>query len=487
MSVLTQPLPWRMSSCAILPGMTKRAATYRRISRDREGLELGATRQSEDCEALATGRGLTVVADYCDNDISASTKSRKSRPEYERMLQDARAGQFDVILAYTTGRLTRRPREFEDLIDLSVEHGVEFKYVRSPSFDLNTAQGRRIARTLAAQDAGEAEDIAERVQRQKVQAATEGKWLGGRRPFGYEADGVTIRESEAAIIRQATDAILAGSSLRGYAAQLNLRQVVTSTGKPWTPVELRKVLVRARNAGLMEHRGVVVGPAEWSAIVEPDRWRALVAVVNDPARRTQWTSARKWMLSGIARCYCGAPVSASMNNTTRRGQPAYLCKAGKHVGRNAREMDDFISGLVIARLSRPDAIELLAAAEGPDIAAMHAEAAGLQDRLTQLATAFAEGAITPVQLREGSAVLRDKLARVEATIAEASRGSVLAGLAGTPDVSEAWAGLDMDRRRAVIDTLMSITIHRTKKGRPAGWKAGDSYFNPETIQIDWKS
>lgn len=465
----------------------KRAAIYLRISDDREGLGLGVERQEQDCRTLADRLGCEVVEVYRDNDIGASTKSRKRRPDYRRLLDDARAGRFDLVLAYTTGRLTRRPREHEDLIDLAQDHGVRFEYVRSPSFDLNTAQGRRIARTLAAQDAGEAEEIAERVARQKVQAAADGKWLGGRRPFGFEDDGVTVRESEAKVIREATDAVLAGSSLRGYAAQLNLRQVVTSTGRQWTATELRKVLLRPRNAGLMEHRGVIVGEAEWPAIVEPDRWRALVAVVNDPARRTQWNSTRRWLLSGIARCYCGSPVLATLNNSTRGGLPSYACKAAKHVTRNAAELESFISGLVVARLSRPDAAELLAQASGPDVGAMHSEAAGLQDRLAQLATAFAEGAITAGQLREGSTVLRAKLAAVEADIAEASRGSVLAGLAGVPDVAAAWEALDLDRRRAVIDALLSITIHRTKKGRPPGWKPGDSYFNPETIQIDWKS
>lgn len=467
--------------------MTRRAAKYRRISRDREGLELGATRQNEDCDRLAERNGLVIVADYCDNDISASTRSSKVRPQYDQMLIDARAGAFDVVLAYTTGRITRRPREFEDLIDLAEHQGIKFEYVRSPSFDLNTAAGRRIARILAANDAGEAEDIAERVTRQKEQAAAAGEWLGGRRPFGFAADGMTVVEGEAAIIREATEAILAGSSLRGYASQLNERGVPTATGRAWTPTELRKVLVRARNAGLMQHRGVVVGPARWPAIIDPDRWRALVAVVHDPARRTQWSSARRWMLSGIAHCYCGAPVRGSTNTGVKKGLPSYMCKAGKHVTRNAAELDTFVVDLVIERLSRSDAIDLLTAASGPNVAAMHAEVSGIHDRLAELATAFAEADITAAQLRDGSKQLREKLANVEHALAEASRGSVLAGLVGVPDVPGAWKALDMDRRRAAIDSLMSIVIHPTKKGRPTGWKRGDSYFTPETIEIRWKN
>ena len=76
---------------------------------------------------------------YTDNDIGASTRSRKPRPDYQRMLADARAGRFEVILAYASSRLTRRPREHEDLIELAERHGVAYRYVRSPSVDLNTA------------------------------------------------------------------------------------------------------------------------------------------------------------------------------------------------------------------------------------------------------------------------------------------------------------------------------------------------------------
>ena len=88
----------------------RKAAIYLRISQDREMDGLAIDRQREDCEALAARLRLDVVETYVDNDIGALTRSRKSRrPEYLRMLEDARAGRFDVILAYTNSRLTRRP------------------------------------------------------------------------------------------------------------------------------------------------------------------------------------------------------------------------------------------------------------------------------------------------------------------------------------------------------------------------------------------
>lgn len=206
--------------------MEKRAAKYRRISEDREGRELGIERQDQDLDNLAARRGLAIVGDYVDNDIGASPKSRKPRPGYRQLIADAKAGKFEIILAYTTGRLTRRPREHEDLIDLAVEYGIEFEYVRSPSFDLRTAQGRRVARTLAAQDAGESEEISERVSRDALRRAEKGENHGGRRAFGYTADGLHLMPGEAVELRRAADEVLRGTPLGSLVRELNERPLI---------------------------------------------------------------------------------------------------------------------------------------------------------------------------------------------------------------------------------------------------------------------
>jgi site-specific DNA recombinase len=57
--------------------------------------------------------------------------------------------------------------------------------------------------------------------------------------------------------------------------------------------------------------------------------------------------------------------------------------------------------------------------------------------------------------------------------------SVLGGLVGVDDVRAVWDGLELDRRRAVIDALMTITLDSPGRGARV--------FDPDTVQIEWKA
>lgn len=461
-----------------------RAVIYRRISADREGRELGVVRQEEDCRALAVRRNAVVVAIYTDNDISASTRSRKPRPEYKKMLADAAAGKFDVIIAYTSGRLTRRPREHEDLIELAETHGIEFWYVSSPSFDLNTSAGRRVARILAANDAGEAEDIAERQQRARVQAAQLGEWVGGRRPFGFEPDGMTLRPVEAKAIADGSKAVLVGGSLNSLAQDWNDRGITTSGGSKWIGRDIGRMLVRPRNAGLSVFRGEVVGKARWPAIVPEELWRAVCTVLSDPARRTSPGPARRWVGSGLYRCYCGEVVRVHSPGRARQfAHPSYTCEH-KHVYKTATDVDRLVKGLVISRLGRDDAGHLLGEDSGQDISEAIEQAAVAKAQLDELALMFARKQITASQLATGSAELVQQLDDANARVAAASQMSVLDGLIGI--TSAQWDALALERKRRAIDRLFTVELWKGNRGRPKGWKPGDPYLDPETVKFLWR-
>src|SRR3954447_13297819 len=468
--------------------MQRRAVVYTRMSRDREGAGLGVDRQRHECVELADRLGWQIVGQHSDNDLSAY--SGKPRPGYRALLDDLEQGRADAVLVWHTDRLHRRPVELEHYIDVCDPRGVITQTVKAGPLDLATPSGRMVARMLGSAGRYEVEHMIERQQAAKLHAATAGRWKGGRRPFGYEADGVTIRESEAAEIRKATDDLLAGMSLHAIARDWNARGVATSTGGRWKPTEVRKLLARPRNAGLMEHRGEVVGKAEWPAIVGEPLWQAVRALLADESRRTTTGNARRWLGGGLYLCgVCGKPVRATTAGMGGRGRghvAAYRCEHGAHVVRRCKALDDFVEDLVIERLSRPDAAMLGRKATSVDVSALQVQRLVLQARLDELVDRFAAGQITGQQLERGSATLRAQLADFDRQLADAAGTSALDGVVG-PAAAEVWATLDLSRRRAILDTLMTVTVRRTRRGRPPGWQPGQSYFDPRGIEIGWRA
>ncbi len=465
----------------------RRAAIYVRISQDREGAGLGVERQRADCEALAKRLGWSVVSTFTDNDLSAY--SGKRRPGYRALLADLDAGRADAVLAWHTDRLHRSPRELEEYVDVCERRGVVTHTVKAGEIDLSTPSGRAVARTLGAWARFEVEHKSDRTKRAQLQAAEAGRWFGGARPFGWEVrehGEAVIDRREAEVIRKCTHAVLAGASLGSLAAELNSRAVLTSTGKQWNATTLRQVLRRARNAGLSTYNGEVVGKSTWPALITEDTWRALCAVLDDPERRRSSSNRLRWLLPGLATCgACGDTVrtaTVASNRAAGTTRTVYRCRVtGRgHVARAAQPVDDFVTRLVVARLSRPEARQLLAAGvETPDAEGLRVEAVALRARLGEAAESFADGAITAGQLEKISARVRARLDEVESAMARSARGVVLADLVNAPDVAAVWETLALDRRRAVISELMTVSI------MPTGRRG--NVFDPTSVRVGWKA
>jgi site-specific DNA recombinase len=455
----------------------RNAAIYVRISQDRKGRALGVQRQEEDCRALCARRGWTVVDVYTDNDVSATTGRR--RPAYTALLADIANGVVTAVAVWALDRLHRRPIELEDFLTLADRYGVELGSVGG-DIDLGTPGGRMQARIMGAVARHEMEQKSDRTKRAQMQAAQQGRWLGGGRPFGFEADGTTIRPDEAAEIVRLTDALLAGDSLAALIRDLNARGVRSTRGKPWTYTTLRQVLDRPRNAGLSDYHGEIVGKGQWRTIVDEGRWRAVVALLGDPYRRTSRSNRGRWLLAGLARCgVCGETVkSATASSVASLSRTIYRCRTGKHLARAAVPVDALIEAVVIGRLQQPDAVDLLRGAGAtPDQSALDLERAALIGRRDEATAACAEGAISVGQLRDITATLRGKIAKLETAMAATDRGRVLADLVGT-NIPAVWAALPLARRRAVVDLLIEVTI------LPSG-KRG-KVFDPALIRIEWR-
>jgi site-specific DNA recombinase len=462
----------------------KRVAVYLRQSQDRDGTGYGVDRQREDVARLIDSRGWQLAAEFVDNDVSAL--SRKPRPQFTEMMARADAGEFDVIAARHMDRLLRRLSEFVSVRDRCQKAGVAI-VTAADGVDTSTDGGRLVAGILAMVAEGEVERKGARQRSAAEQAAKQGRWVGGRRAFGYEADGVTIRDAEAALIRQGYADVLAGESLAEVARRWDAAGFVTSLGNPWHRLAVKDVLSNPRHAGLRRHRPIedrvkirqnpelgIVGAAEWQAIVDETTWRAAVRILCDPSR-LRTPRGGKGLLTGVAVCgECGKPVHRGGSS---HGNASYRCSSGRHVSRKAQPIDQYVAQVAIGLLTRPDAADLWAA-ELPDASELMAEADTLRRRREDLALDYADGAMTREQFRAANTRVLERLAELEAKIAAAGKSSPLA-IVAADDVRATWDTLSVAQRRGIIAALMTPVLHLVG--------AGVRDFDPESVEIRWKA
>lgn len=447
---------------------TIRAAIYCRISKDRDGEALGVERQEADCRALAERLGWEVVAVYADNDISASTRSSKPRPQYEEMLRAAKDGRIGAILAYSNSRLTRRPAEWLTLIELANAGRIRIKTVASGEYDLSTADGRAVALTVAAWDAAEAERTGERVARKKRQAAESGRYRGGPRPYGFQKDGVTVRPAEAKVIRDMTAAVLAGRSLSALARELNEAGRMTSTGKPWTYQRLRDVLVRPRNAGLISSgradRGEfeILGPASWPAIVDEDTWRAVHAVLMDPARRVHQNTEARWLGSNTYVCGrpgCGAKMRPTSTSSPKYGRRYhYRCSESNHLSVAAVKTDEYVRGVVAELIRDPRIIAALTEGDGDAMKADRERRAVLAASLDKTKAEWDADEIETADYKRKAAKIEAEMEEIDARLASGLQRTAASEIFNRPDPGAAFLNAPIDVQRAVLRTVLRVTV-----------------------------
>lgn len=456
---------------------------YARISSD-DGSALGVTRQLEDCRRLAADHGWEVAEEYVDNDVSAF--AGKHRPAYERMLADIADGMRDGVIVYHADRLTRRPIELEQFVDVVTAAGVrQVRFVAGGDLDVADGDGLLVLRMLGAVAANESASKSRRVRRKHAEIALAGRPNGGApRPFGYEDDKVTIRPDEADLIRAVVDRYLAGESMRSLAVWLSDQGAHTVTGKPWTSPTIRQIIASGRIAGLREHKGQVVAKAVWEPIItEAQRDKVLARMATNARLGTR--SARRYLLSGLPRCgKCGAKLASAARETTRR----YVCIGGVDHGGCGRltviagPLEELIADAVLYRLDTPElAAALTGQATDKDAAAALGDSlAADRAQLDELAGLYAQRQIAVREWMAARRPIEDRIADTERRLSRLTRSDALAGLVGHgAELRSTWASLNLTRQAAIVKAVVDHVV--IGPGKP-----GARGLDPARVQPVWK-
>jgi DNA invertase Pin-like site-specific DNA recombinase len=410
---------------------TSRIAIYARFSSEAQS-EHSIEDQVRLCRARADREGWTVAEVFADYAISGATAQR---PGFQRLLAEARAGRFDVVLAESLDRLSRDQEHIAGFHKQMAFAGVRVLTIAEGEIsELHVGlKGTMSALFL--------KDLAQKTHRGlegRVRAGRSGGGLcygyavrRGLRPDGSPIAGeFEIESGEAAIVRRVFEVYAAGQSPRSIAKALNAEGVRGPRGGKWTASLL--LGGAGRETGMLRNR-LYVGERIWNRqhfVKDPSTGRRVarpnpreawvVAQVPDLAilDRQIWDAAQRrlennrrvvasaaatnggaalvaarrprWALAGLVRCgLCNGPMSV-VGSGGRLGCTNHV-ERGTCTNRRTVARDAILSRVLVGlkeRLLAPELVEEFARAFVAEVNAANRERgarqAGLQAEVSKL-------------------------------------------------------------------------------------------------------
>jgi site-specific DNA recombinase len=350
-----------------------RSVIYARYSTDLQR-EASIEDQVRVCRQRINREGWSLLATYSD---AASSGASRLRPGYQKLLEDARNGVFDVVVAEALDRLSR---DQEDVAAL-------FKQLRFQGIRLITLAEGEISELhvglKGTMNALFLKDLALKVHRGLEGRVRQGR-SGGGLCYGYDVvrehdgrgesihGGRRINELEATVVRRIFAEFATGRSPRAIAAGLNAEDIAGPRGRPWRDTTIRGHALRG--TGIL-HNELYIGRLVWNRqryvkdphtgrrlarlnpasawlvtevpelrILEDALWQqaqARLGSIRQSPRVAKARAAEFWkhrraqhLLTGLAHCgVCGSPLAAA-------GKDYLTCAAARRQGtcNNKRSM-----------------------------------------------------------------------------------------------------------------------------------------------------
>lgn len=179
-----------------------------------------------------------------------------NRPEFQRLLEDAKGKKFDVLICYRLDRISRNVADFSTTLETLQKYDIDFVSIRE-QFDTSSPMGRAMIYIASVFAQLERETIAERIRDNMLELAKTGRWLGGVAPIGYEAQPIKYLDEnmnersmvklkqvpeELKLVKLIYDKYLEHKSLSAVETFLLQNHYKTKRGADFDKVKLRVIL-----------------------------------------------------------------------------------------------------------------------------------------------------------------------------------------------------------------------------------------------------
>ena len=218
----------------------KRVCAYARVSSGKDSMLHSLGAQVSYYNALIQSHSEWAFSGiYADEAISGT---KDTRPEFKRMVEDAKSGKIDMIITKSISRFARNTvtllKTIRELKECKVDVFFEEQNIHSMSGD-----GELLLTFLASFAQEEAKSVSQNMRWRVMKNFEEGKNYS-LQVLGYDLKEGTlyINKEEAPIIVQIFNSYLKGNGVQAIAQELNRKGYKTKVGKPFQQTSISRIL-----------------------------------------------------------------------------------------------------------------------------------------------------------------------------------------------------------------------------------------------------
>lgn len=228
---------------------TKRVAVYARVSREGELKHQSIESQMENLkDYIASNPDWEFAGFYVDEGI---TGTKLNRPEFNRMMQDARSGNIDIILTKTVSRFGRNTaavlKTLQELKSLGITVVFDSNNISTddPNCLIRLQYESIMAEHVAKQNS---ENMKWAIRNRFEEGIPNNMQIYGYRMVNHQ---LQVMPEEAEIVRIIFELYLAGMGRQAIAKKLNEEKIPSFTGGLWSLTSISHILCNEKYTGDM--------------------------------------------------------------------------------------------------------------------------------------------------------------------------------------------------------------------------------------------
>ena len=342
----------------------KKGVIYPRYSSDRQN-EQSIDGQIEVCKKWASDNDIEIVGIYPDEALTGRTDRR---PNFQKMISDAKTGKFDYIIVYKMDRFARNRYDSAIYKAQLKKYGV--KVISAMENIADGPEGIILESVLEGMAEYYSANLSQNVLRGMRQRAELGKYVGGVVPLGYVIDedkNYVINEDKAVIVKHIFESYAEGFTAKEICAELNAAGYKTATGRNFTKGSLNTVLKNEKYIGRYVCMGVVINDIIPRIIDEQLFYKVQERIEKNKKAPASSKSNVTFHLTGKLFCgECGSNMVGDSGTSKTSGTYYYYSCNNKKKGGGCKKksirrdwIEKIITDVTINRVLTPENIEYI--------------------------------------------------------------------------------------------------------------------------------